>query len=50
MSTEGDDSGKASAAAAATAVDPVTGEDAGLADKNWKSFRSFQSTDCPLLR
>lgn len=48
MSTEGDDSGKASAAAA-TAVDPVTGEDAGLADKNWKSFRS-QSLDCPLLR
>ncbi len=30
MSTEGDDSGKAAAAA-----DPVTGEDAGFADKNW---------------
>lgn len=29
MSTEGDDSGKAAAA------DPVTGEDAGFADKNW---------------
>ena len=48
MSTEGDDSGKAAAAAAA--ADPVTGEYAGFADKNWKSFRSFQSTDCPLLR